>query len=101
MKANWINIDYTKNQLNLRGYVYYYRLELITDYEQVPFISKAAHNATFRKDSVRVIVTLTQVKEEQTKRNKNLKQSHLEGFADGRENNIVIRPGNNIQIGIV
>ena len=56
-KGNWINVDYTKNQANLRGYVYYDRLKSIADYESVPVLTKAANSATFRKDSVSVIVT--------------------------------------------
>lgn len=56
-KGNWINVDYTKNQVDLRGYVYHDCLKSIADYENIPVLTKAANSATFRKDSVSVIVT--------------------------------------------
>ncbi len=56
-KGNWTSIDYTKKQVDLRGYVNYDRLKLISDYENIPIVTKAKNSVTLSKDSLRVIVT--------------------------------------------
>ena len=54
--GNWVNLDYTKNNEERRGYLYHDRLALVNNYEEIPLLGSAANSIRFGKDSVGVIV---------------------------------------------
>jgi hypothetical protein len=56
-KGNWVNIDYTKKQADRRGYVYFDRLRVVTEFESIPPVSGAANSITFSKDSLTIMLT--------------------------------------------
>src|SRR5215207_7147867 len=56
-KGNWSDINYTKNEAELKGYVEHDRLKIIADYESLSVVTKAGTSVTLSKDSLRVIVT--------------------------------------------
>lgn len=56
-KDNWVNIDYTKNNKELNGQVYHDRLQLISDYQSIPFVSEGENSVTYKKEDVKIVVT--------------------------------------------
>ena len=56
-KANWTNIDYTKNNKQLNGQVYNDRLKLISDYQEIPLLTVEKNKIIIGKDSIKIIVT--------------------------------------------
>ena len=55
-KGNWTNIDYSKMSQALTGYVYHNRLKLVSDYQRIPLLTRATNSATYRKDSIEILV---------------------------------------------
>lgn len=55
--GNWANIEYTKNEQERDGQVYYDRLKFISDYSSIPFHSQGSNSVTYSKDSIKVIIS--------------------------------------------
>ncbi|MBO6185103.1 MAG: hypothetical protein J6O88_10545 [Chryseobacterium sp.] len=56
-KGNWTNIDYTKNNKELNGYVYKDRYKLISYFPALTISKKTEASITLKKDSLQVIIT--------------------------------------------
>ena len=56
-KGNWTNIDYSKKNQDLNGYLFHDRLQLISAYENIPPLIKETNSSTYGKDSIKIIVT--------------------------------------------
>ena len=56
-KGNWTNIDYTKNNKELNGYVYKGRYKLISDYPSFTISKKTETSITLKKDTLQVTIT--------------------------------------------
>lgn len=56
-KGNWTNIDYTKNNKELNGYVYKNSCKLISDFPALPISKKTETSITLKNDSLQVIIT--------------------------------------------
>jgi hypothetical protein len=57
-KGNWRIIYYSKNNQELRGYVYHDRLKFISNYERIPALTKQINSSTYGKDSIKIILTV-------------------------------------------
>jgi hypothetical protein len=55
--GNWTNIDYTKNNKKLNGYVYKDRYKLISNFPAFTISKKTETSITLKKDSLQVIVS--------------------------------------------
>lgn len=55
--GNWTTIDYTKGKKEGNGQVYKDRLKLISDYGEIPFLSKEEGKAILGKDSIKIMLT--------------------------------------------
>lgn len=56
-KGNWTNIDYTKNNKELNGYIYKDRYKLITDFPALTISRKTETSITLKKDTLQVIIS--------------------------------------------
>ncbi|WP_125921627.1 hypothetical protein [Hymenobacter lapidarius] len=56
-KGNWTNIDYTKKDKELNGYVYKNRYKLISNYSQIPIATKNENKVVLKKDTIQVTIT--------------------------------------------
>jgi hypothetical protein len=64
-KGNWTNIDYSKKQKDLNGYVYKDRYKLVSDFAVIPVVTMNETAVKLKKDSIEI--TLTQRKFEKNK----------------------------------
>jgi len=55
-KGNWVYINYSQNNSEVYGYVYYDRLKPISDYESIPITSKEDHSITLSKGDIKVLI---------------------------------------------
>jgi len=56
-KGNWTNIDYTKNNRELNGYVYKDRYKLISNFPALTISKKTETTITLKKDTLQVVIT--------------------------------------------
>ena len=56
-KGNWTNIDYTKNNKELNGYVYKGRYKLISNFPSLKISKKSETSITLKKDTFQVTIT--------------------------------------------
>ena len=56
-KGNWTNIDYTKNNKELNGYVYKDRYKLISNFPALTISKKTETTITLKKDTLQVVIT--------------------------------------------
>lgn len=56
-KGNWTNIDYTKSNQKLNGYVYKDRYTLISKFPSLTISKETETSITLQKDSLRVTIT--------------------------------------------
>ncbi|WP_205691052.1 hypothetical protein [Cellulophaga sp. BC115SP] len=56
-KGNWTNIDYTKSNQKLNGYVYKDRYTLISKFPSLTISKETETSKTLQKDSLRVTIT--------------------------------------------
>lgn len=56
-KGNWTNIEYTKNNKELNGYVYKDRYKLISNFPALTISKKTETSITLKKDSLQVIIS--------------------------------------------
>lgn len=56
-KGNWTNIDYTKNNKELNGYVYKDRYKFISTFPALKISKKTETSITLKKDSLQVTIT--------------------------------------------
>lgn len=56
-EANWVNIDYTKNGKELNGYIYKDRIQLLTDFKNIPLKSLENQKAKFENEKIKVFIT--------------------------------------------
>ncbi|MEO6253116.1 MAG: hypothetical protein ABIO79_07425 [Ferruginibacter sp.] len=56
-KGNWIDVNYKKNKVETKGFVYYDRLKLISEYDNIPHLKKGVSHVVLGKDSITVTVT--------------------------------------------
>ena len=56
-KGNWTNIDYTKNNKELNGYVYKDRYKLISNFPALTISKKTETAIILKKDTLQVIIT--------------------------------------------
>jgi hypothetical protein len=64
-KGNWTNIDYTKKQKELNGYVYKDRCKLVADFPAIPVAASNENSVKLKKDTIEI--TLTQRKFEKSR----------------------------------
>lgn len=57
-EGNWTNIDYSRNDKKLNGFVYKDRYTLISSYQLVPIVKNDPDAVTLSKDSIAITVTL-------------------------------------------
>jgi hypothetical protein len=55
--GNRTTIDYTKNNQQLNGQVYYDRLKLISDYQEIPLLTMEKNKIIIGKANIKIIVT--------------------------------------------
>ncbi|MBX3256659.1 MAG: hypothetical protein KF862_21160 [Chitinophagaceae bacterium] len=55
--GNWTNIDYSRNDKKLNGFVYKDRYTLISSYRSIPVVKERTNAVTLSKDSIEVIIT--------------------------------------------
>jgi hypothetical protein len=60
VKGHWTNIDYSKNNNDLTGYIYYDRCALISKYPTIPVLTRSENMLRLAKDSIEIIVTQKQ-----------------------------------------
>src|SRR4051812_829808 len=58
-KGNWTNIDYTKNGIELNGYIYKDRYLLISKFLSIPISHKADNKIILKKDTIEITITQT------------------------------------------
>jgi hypothetical protein len=56
-KGNWTNIDYTKNNKELNGYVYKDRYKLISNFPALTISKKTETSITLKNDTLQVIIS--------------------------------------------
>jgi hypothetical protein len=57
-KDNWVNIDYTKkNNKEANGQVYHDRLQFISDYQNIPFVSEGDNHVKYQNAGLKIVVT--------------------------------------------
>ncbi|MES2773647.1 MAG: hypothetical protein V4722_05660 [Bacteroidota bacterium] len=56
-KGDWIDISYTKNKVEAKGYVSYNKLQLLSTHDTFAVVKKGATSITLGRDSMRVMVT--------------------------------------------
>lgn len=56
-KENWINIDYSKKEKKLNGYVYKDRYKLISSFQKFDMVSNTNNKVVLGKDDIQIIIT--------------------------------------------
>ena len=56
-KGNWTNIDYTKKDKELNGYVYNNRYKLVSNFPALTISKKTETSITLKKDTIEVTIT--------------------------------------------
>ncbi|MEN2402894.1 hypothetical protein GKZ90_0024115 [Flavobacterium sp. MC2016-06] len=55
-KDNWLNIDYSKNNKELNGYIYKDRIKYLSEFTKIPLITETQTKVIFKKDSLNITV---------------------------------------------
>jgi len=55
-RANWTDVDYTKNNKEKTGKIYYDRIKQVGDYTKIPLSAEKTNALVFSRDSIRVTV---------------------------------------------
>jgi len=55
-EKNWINIDYSKNNKDLGGYLYKDRVKYLSEFANVPLIKETKTNVVFKKDDLTISI---------------------------------------------
>lgn len=53
---NWINIDYSKNNKDLNGYLYKDRIKYLSEFTKIPLIKETQTKVIFQKDSLNITI---------------------------------------------
>jgi len=56
-KGNWVNIDYTKNNIEFNGYIYKDRYNVVSNFPSFTISKKSETSITLKKDTLQVIIT--------------------------------------------
>ena len=56
-KGNWTNIDYTKKNEELNGYVYKDRYKTISNFPQIAITTKNENKVVLKKDTIQITIT--------------------------------------------
>jgi hypothetical protein len=56
-KGNWTNIDYTKKNEELNGYVYNDRYKAISNFPQITITTKNENKVILKKDTIQITIT--------------------------------------------
>ncbi|MEN2489942.1 hypothetical protein AAYQ05_19220 [Flavobacterium sp. B11] len=53
---NWINIDYSKNNKDLSGYLYKDRVKYLSDFEKIPLVKETKTKVVFQKGDIAISI---------------------------------------------
>ncbi|KAF2081293.1 SH3 domain-containing protein [Flavobacterium sharifuzzamanii] len=53
---NWINIDYSKNNKDLSGYLYKDRVKYLSDFEKIPLVKETKTKVVFQKADITISI---------------------------------------------
>jgi hypothetical protein len=56
---NWTNIDYSKKNKELNGYVYYDRYKLVSSFLTIPVVTRNETSVKLKKDSIEITLSLS------------------------------------------
>jgi len=57
IKGNWTNIDYTKKDNELSGYIYKDRYRFVSTFSAIPIVLNTPNKVKLKKDSIEIILT--------------------------------------------
>lgn len=55
-EKNWINIDYSKKNKDLGGYIYKDRIKYLSEFTEIPLIKETTGKVIFEKDSLNISI---------------------------------------------
>ncbi len=55
-EKNWINIDYSKNNKDLSGYLYKDRVKYLSDFEKIPLVKETKTKVIFQKGDLTISI---------------------------------------------
>lgn len=59
-EGNWTNIDYTKKNKELNGYIYKDRYKLISSFSKIAITTKTENKVVFKKNNIQITITQSQ-----------------------------------------
>ncbi|SFD84350.1 hypothetical protein [Flavobacterium phragmitis] len=55
-KNNWINIDYSKNDKDISGYLYKDRIQYLSEFTEIPLTKETQKKVIFKKNDITIIL---------------------------------------------